>query len=163
MGAKNADCLLVRATPVYLISFTQDERVRRVAPVITRESAAKVSCEVLRWVAQTQARFASAINITGGGLLKWKRPSEHPELRFHTLVFLARGPAFAERLAIQVVDAEIERVLRHHADVALRDATADKHDLLRIVDESGEDYLYPKAFFRTIALPLAVKKAVLAA
>lgn len=35
--------------------------------------------------------------------------------------------------------------------------------MLRIVDESGEDYLYPKAFFRSIALPLAVRRAVLAA
>jgi len=47
--------------------------------------------------------------------------------------------------------------------VALRDAAAEKHDMLRIIDESGEDYLYPKAFFREIALPLAVKRAVLAA
>jgi hypothetical protein len=31
--------------------------------------------------------------------------------------------------------------------VALRDATAEKHDLLRVIDESGEDYLYPKNFF----------------
>jgi len=35
--------------------------------------------------------------------------------------------------------------------------------MLRIVDESGEDYLYPKAFFRTIALPQVVRRAVLAA
>jgi hypothetical protein len=47
--------------------------------------------------------------------------------------------------------------------VSLRDPDADKHGLLRIVDESGEDYLYPKAFFRSIALPQSVKKAVLAA
>jgi hypothetical protein len=47
--------------------------------------------------------------------------------------------------------------------VALRDPEAEKHGLLRIVDESGEDYLYPKASFRPIALPQAVKKAVLAA
>jgi hypothetical protein len=47
--------------------------------------------------------------------------------------------------------------------VALHDSTAEKHGLLRIIDESGEDYLYPKAFFRSIALPLAVRKAVLAA
>lgn len=47
--------------------------------------------------------------------------------------------------------------------VALRDTAADKHGMLRVVDESGEDYLYPKALFRTIALPQAVKKAVLAA
>ena len=47
--------------------------------------------------------------------------------------------------------------------IALRDTAAEKLGLLRIVDESGEDYLYPKAFFRTIALPDAVKRAVLAA
>src|SRR5215211_4912424 len=46
--------------------------------------------------------------------------------------------------------------------VALRDAGAEKHGLLRIVDESGDDYLYPKTSFRSIALPLSVKKAVLA-
>ena len=39
--------------------------------------------------------------------------------------------------------------------VALRDAAAEKHGLLRIVDESGEDYLHPKKSFRPIALPLA--------
>ncbi len=47
--------------------------------------------------------------------------------------------------------------------VSLRDAGAEKHGLLRVVDESGDDYLYPKASFRSIALPQAVKKAVLAA
>jgi hypothetical protein len=47
--------------------------------------------------------------------------------------------------------------------VALRDGTAEKHDLLRVIDESGEDYLYPKTFFREIELPLAIRKAVLAA
>ena len=46
--------------------------------------------------------------------------------------------------------------------VALRDADAGKHGLIRIVDESGDDYLYPEALFRSIALPQA-RKAVLAA
>ncbi len=46
--------------------------------------------------------------------------------------------------------------------IALRDAAAERHGLLQVVDESGEDYLYPKAFFRSIALPQAVKRAVLA-
>src|SRR5207248_6724103 len=47
--------------------------------------------------------------------------------------------------------------------VALRDPVAEKHGQLRIIDESGDDYLYPKAFFRTITLPQSVKKAVLSA
>jgi hypothetical protein len=47
--------------------------------------------------------------------------------------------------------------------VAVRDADAERHGLIRIVDESGDDYLYPKGFFRAIALPQAVRRAVLAA
>lgn len=47
--------------------------------------------------------------------------------------------------------------------VALRDPAVEKHGLLRIVDESGDDYAYPKSFFRAIALSAPVKKAVLAA
>jgi hypothetical protein len=47
--------------------------------------------------------------------------------------------------------------------ISLRDAAAEKHGLLRVVDESGEDYLYLKKSFRPIALPPAVKRAVLAA
>ncbi|MEA2858717.1 MAG: hypothetical protein QOC72_756 [Methylobacteriaceae bacterium] len=31
--------------------------------------------------------------------------------------------------------------------VALRDIEAEKHGLLRILDESGDDYLYPRSFF----------------
>jgi hypothetical protein len=47
--------------------------------------------------------------------------------------------------------------------VALAGRAADSHDLVRILDESGDDYLYPKSFFREIALPQSVKRAVLAA
>jgi hypothetical protein len=47
--------------------------------------------------------------------------------------------------------------------VALRDPLAEKLRLMRIIDESGDDYLYPRTYFRSIALPGSVKKAVLAA
>lgn len=47
--------------------------------------------------------------------------------------------------------------------VALRDVASEKHGMLRIVDESGEDYLYPKAFFHSISLTQAERRAVLAA
>jgi len=45
----------------------------------------------------------------------------------------------------------------------LPDADAARHRQVRVIDESGEDYLYPKVLFRSIALPHSVKKAVLAA
>jgi hypothetical protein len=44
--------------------------------------------------------------------------------------------------------------------VVLADRAGEKHGLLRIINESGDDYLYPKTFFRAIALSQAVKKAV---
>jgi hypothetical protein len=47
--------------------------------------------------------------------------------------------------------------------VALRDAASEKHGMLRIVDESGEDYLFPKALFHSISLTQAERRAVLAA
>lgn len=47
--------------------------------------------------------------------------------------------------------------------VALRDQAAEKHGLLRVIDETDNDYLYPKSFFRSIDLPQTVKRAVLAA
>jgi len=42
------------------------------------------------------------------------------------------------------------------------DAPAERHHLLRILDESGEDYLYPEDFFLPIGLPKPVEKALLA-
>ena len=47
--------------------------------------------------------------------------------------------------------------------VVVRDPVAERQGLLRVVDESGEAYLYPKVMFRPIALPQSVKRAVLAA
>ena len=47
--------------------------------------------------------------------------------------------------------------------VSLREPAAEKRGLLRIIDETGDDYLYPKVLFRPIALPQSIKKAVLAA
>ncbi len=45
----------------------------------------------------------------------------------------------------------------------LPDADAAKHRQLRVIDESGEDYLYPEIYFAPIELPQPVRRAVLAA
>jgi hypothetical protein len=44
----------------------------------------------------------------------------------------------------------------------LPDADAEKHKQLRIVDESGEDYLYPSAYFARIDLPQTLRRALVA-
>jgi hypothetical protein len=43
------------------------------------------------------------------------------------------------------------------------DRNAAARGLLRVVDESGEDYLYPEKFFVSIALPRPVTRAMRAA
>ena len=43
----------------------------------------------------------------------------------------------------------------------LRDARAAKDELVRIVDESGEDYLYHKSHFVFVDFPKGVKKKLL--
>ena len=43
------------------------------------------------------------------------------------------------------------------------DSAANREGLLRVIDESGEDYLYPAEFFAPLTLPAALRKAVLAA
>ena len=40
------------------------------------------------------------------------------------------------------------------------DQEASKAGLIRVIDESGEDYLYPQEYFVEIKLPRAVEKAV---
>ena len=45
----------------------------------------------------------------------------------------------------------------------LPDAEAAKHRQVRVIDESGDDYLYPQNFFAPIELPQPIRRAVLAA
>jgi len=45
----------------------------------------------------------------------------------------------------------------------LPDDKGAKHSLMRVIDESGEDYLYPERFFVAIKLPQAAKEVFLRA
>ena len=45
----------------------------------------------------------------------------------------------------------------------LTDRQAAKHQQIRVIDESGEDYLYPATLFAPIDLPQPLRRAVAAA
>ena len=45
----------------------------------------------------------------------------------------------------------------------LSDRQAAKHRQVRVVDESGEDYLYPESLFAAIDLPQPLRRAIAAA
>jgi hypothetical protein len=42
----------------------------------------------------------------------------------------------------------------------LPDDDAGRHQYLRVIDESGEDYLYPASYFMMIDLPQVIKEAL---
>jgi hypothetical protein len=42
----------------------------------------------------------------------------------------------------------------------LEDHDAEPHDMVRVIDESGEDYLYPREWFLPIELPHNIEEAM---
>jgi hypothetical protein len=71
--------------------------------------------------------------------------------RSHRYVVCVKNRGFRASL-------EVRKVYR-----AIPDATAEARQLVRIVDESGEDYLYPQNYFVAVDLPLATARAISAA
>ena len=53
------------------------------------------------------------------------------------------------------VDLEVRKVYP-----VLPDAAAAKDGYLRVVDESGEDYLYPADYFVLVEVPLAARRVL---
>lgn len=47
--------------------------------------------------------------------------------------------------------------------VAIADAEAERVGMVRVIDESGDDYLYPRNFFSAIHVSPALAKALAAA
>jgi hypothetical protein len=77
---------------------------------------------------------------------------------------IATGLAPSTKLAVCVKNAGYEASLELRKLYSIvPDAEAKKHKLVRVIDESGEDYLYPETHFLSVALPPAVRQAVLAA
>jgi hypothetical protein len=72
----------------------------------------------------------------------------------------AAGQHFVVCLSNEGLEASLER---RKIYLAVLDADAEARGLVRIIDESGDDYLYPRANFRQIELPQALGKAILAA
>ena len=54
-------------------------------------------------------------------------------------------------------DLEIRKIYR-----ILTDVTAGRDGYVRVIDESGEDYLYPESYFVPVRLPQKARRAVAA-
>lgn len=42
----------------------------------------------------------------------------------------------------------------------LDDSRAEEHNMVRVIDEEGEDYLYPREWFLPIELPERIEQAI---
>jgi hypothetical protein len=70
----------------------------------------------------------------------------------------------AKKLVICVDNSGYEVSLeRRKIYVSVPDLRAEKLGQVRVIDESGDDYLYPKDSFVTVALPQPIRRAVLQA
>ena len=70
--------------------------------------------------------------------------------------------ASKKRFAICVSNEGCDDLALRKLYRVLPDSDAGKDDFVRIVDESGEDYLYPQSRFVVIELPQAVAEKLLA-
>jgi hypothetical protein len=66
------------------------------------------------------------------------------------------------KFAICVTDSEPDLELRKTYKV-LPDESAAKKKYVRVIDESGEDYLYPASYFVFIKVPVAKERSLLLA
>lgn len=67
------------------------------------------------------------------------------------------------RIAICIDNSDYEMSLeRRKVYPVLPDADAERDNYVRIVDETGEDYLFPASRFVLLSVPIEIQEAVLA-
>jgi len=65
-------------------------------------------------------------------------------------------------ICIDNTDYEASLIVRKMYEV-IPDPQAEEDDMLRVIDESGEDYLFPVSHFISIELPAEVERALVEA
>ena len=71
-----------------------------------------------------------------------------------------KNPRRLTRFAICLKNKNCDDLVVRKLYVVIPDEKAEKDDHIRIVDESGEDYLYPASYFFIIELPEKVEKVL---
>jgi hypothetical protein len=72
-------------------------------------------------------------------------------------------PRTNEQFALCVENKDTEDLEKRKIYVVLPDEEAEKEGYLRVIDESGEDYLYPASYFVLVQLPAEAQEALRAA
>ncbi len=64
------------------------------------------------------------------------------------------------RFALCIENRDSEDLEKRKIYQVLPDQNAEKEGYLRVIDESGEDYLYPQSYFVLIQLPREAQEAL---
>ena len=73
------------------------------------------------------------------------------------MMMTAQQPSFVVCVDNTEYPASLERRKIYQV---LPDEQAEQHSLIRVIDESGEDYLYPSSYFLPVDLPQPVQQAL---
>jgi hypothetical protein len=65
--------------------------------------------------------------------------------------------------ALCIENKDCEDLVRRKIYQVIADEESEKEGYLRVIDESGEDYLYPQSYFILVQLPRKAQEALRAA
>jgi hypothetical protein len=65
-----------------------------------------------------------------------------------------------KKFALCIENKDCEDLEKRKIYQVLQDDEAEKEGYLRIIDESGEDYLYPQSYFILVQLPREAQEAL---
>jgi len=68
-----------------------------------------------------------------------------------------------KKFALCIENKDCEDLEKRKIYQVLPDEEAEKEGYLRVIDESGEDYLYPQSYFILLQLPHEAQEALLVA
>jgi hypothetical protein len=69
-------------------------------------------------------------------------------------------PSSKSRFALCVENKDSEDLEKRKIYIVLPDEEAEREGYFRVVDESGEDYLYPASYFILVELPAEAQEAL---
>jgi hypothetical protein len=88
-------------------------------------------------------------------ILAYNKTAMHSEVEIVRMENKKESPKFVVCIRNDGYQASLERRKIYQV---VADTDAQKHQLIRVIDESGEDYLFPSNFFSPISLPQSLVK-----
>jgi len=69
-------------------------------------------------------------------------------------------PKETYRFALCIENKDCDDLEKRKIYKVVPDAEAEKEGFIRVIDESGEDYLYPRSYFIAVQLPREAQEAL---